>query len=57
MDITNEGALIWSPKEVMEFCGLHPEFENCHEIHVLTLQKAGCLGYSFPSSGTVEEKY
>lgn len=57
MDTTNEGALVWSPKEVMEFCGLHPEFENSHQIHVLTLQKAGCLGYSFPSSGTVEEKY
>lgn len=41
----------------MEFCGLHPEFEKSHENHVLTLEKAGSLGYGFPNSGTAEEKY
>lgn len=41
----------------MELCGLYPEFEKSHGNHVLTWEKPGCLGCSFPNSGTVEEKY
>lgn len=57
MGAANQWTLIWSPQEVTGFCGLYPEFEKSQGNHVLALEKAGCSGCSFPSLGTMEEKY